>query len=539
MPHDEQNPGDPEVQTQPTAVVPEADAPRQRAGRLSRRGLLTGGGVIGAGALVGSFFAGRAVAGDPAGSTAAGPTPTATPTKGAHDEKHASKEPPWRSFISTPVKAAPVTSWRRGGTAPGYLFVEPHREGFRGMIVDDGGEPVWLEPTGANLTDLRVQSFEGRPVLTYWSGTSDAGHGAGSCTILDTGYRPVATVSAGNGLKADLHEFNLTDRGTALITAYKTQKHDLRPLGGPRHGYIFDCHVQEIDVRTGAVLLDWDAIQHVDITETYLGLKQDKGHDGTSPERAFDFFHLNAVEDDGDALLVSSRHTHTVYRVGRSDGAVRWRLGGKKSDFAVASDAVFAWQHDVRRQPDGTVSLFDNHRYSGPEGASRGMFFRLDEAAMTATLVRSFAYGHRLGTAMGSTQLLDNGNVLVGWGTEPSLTEFTADGTPVYGARLGGISYRVNRSVWQAQPSWLPDVGTKKGPGDRMTVAASWNGATGVAEWRVLTGATDAGLSAVTTVVREGFETTVPVPPARKVAVQALDASGAVLATSKTVTAHG
>jgi len=502
---------------------------------LSRRSLLTSGGILGAGALVGSFFVGRELADAP---QASGPTAadTPTPTGGAKDDgTKKPKKPEWREFISTSVRAPRVTTWKRGGTAPGYLFVEPQRTGFYGMILDDTGEPVWVEPTATTLTDLRVQTFEGKPVLTYWSGKSDAGHGQGSCTILDNRYRPVATVSAGNGLKADLHEFNLTDRGTALVTAYVREKFDLSPIGGPKHGHIFNCHVQEIDVRTGRVLLDWDAIQHVDITETYLGLHQDKGHDGTSRKRAFDFFHLNSIDDDGDGLLVSSRHTHTVYRIDRSTGTVLWRFGGKKSDFTLASDAAFAWQHDVRRQKDGTISLFDNHRYSGPRGASRALFFRLDETGRTAALVHDYEYGHRLGTAMGSAQLLGNGNVLVGWGTAPSLTEFAADGTAVYGAKLGGISYRANRSVWQASPMWLPDVGTEPAHDGRMTVAASWNGATEVAGWRVLTGATDAGISEVTTVAREGFETTVAVPAAPRVAVQALDASGAVLATSKTV----
>lgn len=506
---------------------------RQRPHQLSRRGLLTSGSVLGAGTLIGSFFAGRAVDDPPQSSGTAARTPTPTP-KGENGETKP-KKPEWRTFISTDVKAPRVTSWKRGSTAGGYLFVEPQNAGFNGMILDETGEPVWVEPTAMNMTDLRVQALEGQPVLTYWSGKSDAGHGQGSGTILDTGYRPVATVSAANGLKADLHEFNLTDRGTALITAYTTEKFDLRPIGGPKHGYIFNCHVQEIDVRTGAVLLDWDAIKHVDITETYLGLHQDKGHDGTSAKRAFDYFHLNAVDDDGDGLLVSSRHTHAVYRIDRTAGTVLWRFGGKTSDFSIASDAAFAWQHDARRHPDGTLSLFDNHRYSGPTGVSRGLLFRLDEQAKTSVLVRKYEYGHRLGTAMGSAQLLENGNVLVGWGTAPSLTEFAADGTAVYGAELGGISYRANRSVWQARPMWLPDVGTKAGDDGRMVVAASWNGATGVAGWHVLTGETDAGLSVVTTVAREGFETTVSVPKASKVAVQAFDASGTVLATSKTM----
>ena len=50
----------------------------------------------------------------------------------------------------------------------------------------------------------------------------------------------------------------------------------------------------------------------------------------------YDYFHINSVKLDTDGnLLVSSRHTWTVYKVNRTTGAIIWRLGGKKSDFAL------------------------------------------------------------------------------------------------------------------------------------------------------------------------------------------------------------
>jgi hypothetical protein len=483
--------------------------------RISRRGVLGVGVVI----VTGAVAAGIAV-----GSTSrAKPSPPTGAPKAQI-----------LSYQSTDLTIPKTTAWKRGATAAGLLFVTPQAKDFKGLIMDETGEPVWIEPTRSNVTDLRVQLLDGKPVLTYWSGKSFSGQGEGTGTILDTSYRTIGRVSAGNGLKADLHEFGLTSKRTALLTAYSVAKRDLSALGGPVDGYIYDGHLQEVDVATGAVLLDWSALDHLDLTETYLGLKQDKGHDGTSASKAFDAFHINGISEDGDRLLVSLRHTHTIYSVDRKTGDIVWRLGGRQSDFALPPDAVFAWQHDARRQPDGSISLFDNHLYSGTDGVSRGMFFELDEETKEATNTANFTFQKHLGTAMGSMQVLDNGHVLVGWGTDPAVTEFTADGRAIYQANLGGIAYRARKSRWTANPATAPDIAVRPVAGGKMRVYASWNGATEVARWRILAGDTQQTLVPTTTIDRSGFETVATVSAAAQVAAQALDSSGAVLATSDT-----
>ena len=68
---------------------------------------------------------------------------------------------------------------------------------------------------------------------------------------------------AGNGLQADLHEFDLTPQGTALISAYEPIHWNLSSIGGPSDGLLNDCVVQEIDVRTGLVMFEWHALGHV------------------------------------------------------------------------------------------------------------------------------------------------------------------------------------------------------------------------------------------------------------------------------------
>ena len=75
----------------------------------------------------------------------------------------------------------------------------------------------------------------------------------------------------------------------------------------------------------------------------------------------YDFFHVNSIQllPNGN-LLVSARHTWTVYEINKKAGAIVWGLGGKRSSFGFGPGANFEWQHDAHLQPDGTLTLFDN-----------------------------------------------------------------------------------------------------------------------------------------------------------------------------------
>ncbi|MEW1821109.1 arylsulfotransferase family protein [Arthrobacter sp. NPDC080031] len=502
--------------------------------RLSRRGFLSGAGMAGAGLLAGLGIARTGVLpGGTAPVSAATPTPTASPSPSAGSTASA---PAIRSFVSTALTAARVASWATGPTGAGLLFVGPMGHGTNGLIMDNHGEPVWMEPTGSGVTDLRVQAFEGQTVLTYWTGIGTGGHGAGKGVVKDVHYRTVAEVNTGNGLQADLHEFTITPAGTALMISYPTIRHDLTSVGGPAQGYMFDCHVQEIGIRSGKVLFDWTASDHIDVTESYVRPSDNPKADGSDATKAFDPFHLNSVDESGDALLVSSRHTHTAYLIGRSDGKIRWRLGGKRSDFSMTPESVFAWQHDVRRRPNGIISMFDNHYNQGTTGTSRGLLLAVDEKARTAVVKQEFSRGGHRGDAEGNVQFLDNGHVLVGWGADPAATEFTPDGKAVFEATgLGDASYRTYRSPWTGRPDTVPDLAAVPGNGSTMQLYTSWNGATEVAKWRFLTGTGPGSMAEAVTVPRRGFETSMAVATAPRAAVEALDKSGNVLATSAVI----
>jgi hypothetical protein len=403
------------------------------------------------------------------------------------------------------------------------------------LILDARGHVVWFDPLSTHgVTDFRVQTYRGKPVLTWWQGQSDKGIGNGHYVILDDRYRQIATVRAGNGLEGDIHEFLITPENTALITVYREIPYDLTRWGGAKEGALDEGVVQEIDIATGLVLFEWHSADHVDPSESYESLPKDTS-------TAWDYFHVNAIDPDGSGrLLVSARNVHTVYAIRKSDGKVVWRLGGKRTDFRMGPGTRFAWQHDARWQPDGAIRLFDNAAADpGDKARSKVLVLRVDDGRRTAGLVRSYVHSPPLlSTSQGNAQLLPDGHIFVGWGSKPFATEFDRGGKTVFDLRFGVgrvDSYRAFRFPWRGLPTTRPAVALRPA-GDRTTVYASWNGATEVARWRVLAGPDAEHLSPVATVAKDGFETHVTVSSAAETfAVEALAVDGSVLRRSAPV----
>jgi Arylsulfotransferase (ASST) len=448
--------------------------------------------------------------------------------------------PPAQRFLSRPDVRPPLVHVvkRARGTAPGYIFIAPKKEVDQAgpLILDDAGNVVWFHPLDTHgVTDFRVQRYRGRPVLTWWRGETAKGIGNGRYVIVDDKYHVIANVTAGHGLSGDIHEFLITKRNTALFTIYRRVDADLSALGGTSDGRVEEGVVQEVAIPSGKVLFEWHSAPHVAVDETYEPVQKDASE-------PFDYFHINAVEPDGDdKLLVSARHTHTIYAIRRRDGAVLWRLGGKKSDFRVGAGAHFAWQHDPRLHSDGTLSLFDNGASRPAKGAhSRVLVVRLDTRRHTARLVRSYTHGPKplLSTSQGNGQVLPDGHVFVGWGSNEYFTEFDRSGRILLDARFGSgesDSYRAYRFPWVGHPADRPAVAARLTRG-RTLVYASWNGATEVRSWRLLAGASRAGLRAIAEEPKHGFETRIAVATrARYVQVQALDERGRVLRASPSV----
>jgi hypothetical protein len=243
------------------------------------------------------------------------------------------------------------------GVAPSYVFcapkngpdeVGPGQDGC--LILDNTGQPVWFRPVGTeamDAMDFKLQEYRGEPVLTWWEG-EHTGYGQGEYLLMDGSYREVARVRAGNGYEGDHHEFLISPQDTALFDIYGRVPMDLSPYGGPQDGVALEGIVQEVDIESGEVIFEWHSLEHVGIDESYSTLVE-------GLESAYGYFHVNSIEVNHDGnLIVSARRTSTVYEIDRKSGEVIWRLGGKKSDFEMGPGTRTAYQHDARRQPDGT-----------------------------------------------------------------------------------------------------------------------------------------------------------------------------------------
>ncbi|WP_134324930.1 arylsulfotransferase family protein [Cumulibacter soli] len=437
------------------------------------------------------------------------------------------------AYHSRPDLAPPITSIEE--YAPhdridgSYVFVGPKGDDVPftgGLILDDEAEPVWVLPTEKSIFDLRVQEYNGEPVLTYWRGEPAQGHGNGDIVLLDDSYQEIATVTTGGEIgegKVDIHESTLTDDGTALLISYVPTQADLTSFGGEEDGWVFDSVIQEVDVESGEVVFEWHSLDHFDVSSSVAELDSLDQVTGDE-ENPFSYFHLNSVtlDDDGD-LLLSSRNTSALYKIDHQSGEVIWTLGGAESDFAMGADTEFHWQHDAERQPDGSITLFDNQGAPDIGDSARGIQLEVDEEAMTVELAAEFLPpdGDRTSGSQGSFQLLPDGTVLIGWGSQAYYSEYAADGTPLSNVSLGpGHSYRAYREVWSATPTDPPDAVL-----DGDSVFVSWNGATEVEQWRLVTDGQEQSAQP-----RDGFETELPLDGEYDdITVEALDENGEVI----------
>ena len=445
-----------------------------------------------------------------------------------------------RRFRTRPDLAPPTVTVRPDSrpAEPGYVFLTPKAKNDTRqagpMITDARGRPVWFKPLPGvrAATDLRVQTYKGEPVLTWWEGTSSSGIGYGSLVIASQDYQEITRVSVPGGYRADLHEFVITPQNTALIISLPVVKADLTAERGHRSGQLVDSVVQEIDLDTGLMLFEWHSRGQVPLADSFIAPEK-------SARVPWDYVHANSVSVDADGdLLVSARNTWAVYKLDRQTGRTEWVLGGHRSNFKLGPGARFAWQHDARRREDGALTLFDNSASPAVAKRSRAIALKLDTGTRTARLLHARAHPRGLLAAtQGNYQTFPGGGGIVGWGSQRYMTEYDARGKVIWDARLsvGYESYRTYRFPWVGRPESVPKAlaqRTRRG----MDVYVSWNGATEVADWEVLTGNHKTTLRPAARAPRSGFETRIPI--ARRtswVAVAALDRDGAVLARSPAV----
>jgi Arylsulfotransferase (ASST) len=420
------------------------------------------------------------------------------------------------------------------------------------LIVDSKLAPVWVFPIGTDVTstNLRQQTYNGKPVLTFWKGvvTNTGASTSGEVDIVDQHYRNVATIKATAPWIISVHDAVISG-GNIWVTVYRNVPgQDLSAFGGSASGVVYDSGVQEYSVKTGKLLYTWDALNPGGTPNVPLSEAEQPAPGPAAPAGTpWDAYHINAVQLlPGNEMLVSLRNTWAAYLINTKTNQTIWTLGGKASSFTFASNAAFAWQHDVQMLPGNKVSLFNDNCceitgpgvFAKPNGASGGLVLNLNTGTHTASLASSYTHKNPVldPAFLGSMNVLPNGNALVGWGSQPYFSEYSKTGQVLLDAVWPGkdLSYRAGFSNnWVGTP-YFPPSGAARNAKGKVTVYASWDGSTQVTAWKVLAGSDPNHLAVVATKAKSGFETAIKLTKSAKVyKVQAFDAKGHLLRTSQ------
>jgi arylsulfotransferase ASST len=316
-------------------------------------------------------------------------------------------------------------------------------------FFDGDGVPVWWYRSDGGPIDARVLSDDTVAFARSCAcpfGTPDTSY---EIRRLDgTLVRSVRTVD----VDTDHHDLQEVGNGNLLLAAYVPRDNvDLSAFGGPSDATVQDAVIQEL-APDGSLVWSWNSKDHIGLSEAdpwwgFLKAFPTQLPDGRT---AYDVVHFNAVEPDGDGLLVSMRHTDAIYRISRSDGHVEWKLGGTTTpqSLTVSGDdqaTPFGGQHDVRRLGDGTVTIHDNGTQLGR--SPRAVRFRIDPAQQAATLAEQLSDPDVTSSnCCGSARKLDSGGWLMGWGTlstNPTIAEYASDHSRVFKLTFSGaFSYR-------------------------------------------------------------------------------------------------
>jgi Arylsulfotransferase (ASST) len=381
----------------------------------------------------------------------------------------------------------------------------------------------------------------------------DMGYNRGHGVIMNNRFSIIASVQSQGGLTSnDQHEFNVVNDGqSALVTVYEPTHFDMSAYNiTTGQGWLLNSWFQEVEIATGNLLFEWDALSHVPVDQTYV-LPNSTDISGTGlgpivpPDAPWDYFHINSIDKfpNGD-YLISGRHVSAVYRISAQTGDIIWQLGAPLSNFSMDAGFNFTFQHDARVLTDNAsttvLSIFDNasNQFNFSSRYSSGIIVKLDHAKNHASLLRRFiAPNEYISDSQGNCQVLDKAhwetsNVFCGWGSEAWISEYTPDGKMVQAGHFaysGSMSYRNFKFNYTTNPTDAPAAYVYAHNTSAQTVYyMSWSGATEVRSWKIYSGISKTGpWSAVDTVTKKGFETTFTVPKYHEWSlIEAIDGQG-------------
>lgn len=303
----------------------------------------------------------------------------------------------------------------------GYYFMAPYRTmppytySHPQLILDRYGRIMYycVFPY-LNISSTTTEDFKIQPdgSMSYFSSALNY------FCLMDSTFTVVDSMGVTNGFLIDMHDYQILPDNHALMLAQEIRLMNLTSYHyfginhsnpGGANAEVTGVVIQEFDGDKNLVW-EWKSHDHFDFSDVdSIWL--------LNPNKV-DWTHSNAVEKDADGnILLSSRHFNEITKIDYQTGTIIWRLGGKRNQFTFTNDPLrFNGQHDIRRLPNGNITLYDNGRYHNPPLA-RALEYSLDEVSLTATLVWEYFPDSALySIALGNFQTLENGNRLIDFG---------------------------------------------------------------------------------------------------------------------------
>jgi hypothetical protein len=318
------------------------------------------------------------------------------------------EDPGYNKFLTSgsysALPAPPLTQVISNNPTSGLIYTNNFKNFYNEahlLIANEDGSYFFTREEVNQVLDFKRQP---NGVMTYFSRDRQ------KYFSMDNNYNITDSFYCGNGYSTDIHDLQILSNGNYLLMSYDPQPVDMSQIvpGGNPNAIVTGLIVQELDPDRN-VVFQWRSWDHFQITDAnHLDLT----------DSLIDYVHGNAVEYDYDGnIMISSRHMSEITKIDRLTGDIIWRLGGINNEFSFPNDSIeISYQHDIRRIPNGNITIFDNGNYHSTL-FSRAVEYQLDEVNKTATLIWEYRNSPDIyGNARGSAQRLDNGNTLIFWG---------------------------------------------------------------------------------------------------------------------------
>ena len=285
-----------------------------------------------------------------------------------------------------PVRIATVS----GVNTTGYLYASMifPTTAFA-VAFDSTGTIVWYKEFPVGLSSVALAQQPNGNYTIYLGNSDGSSPVPGSYIEFTPAGDQVRVWTAPNGSYMDPHELLLTvdtdGQPIAHMTTYTIRSIDATSVGGSSSEQLAQHALQRLK-SAGAPVAVWDSWNHFTLA------------DWIEPPKfgPHDIDHLNSVTiaPDGN-YIVSWRNTGEITKIDAVTGAAIWRLGGRNNQFTFIGDPLggFSAQHYVRMTPQGTILLYDNGWRHAPQ-QTRGVEYKLDETAKTATMIHEWRHHH-------------------------------------------------------------------------------------------------------------------------------------------------